>query len=121
MNQVRGIFGFTMEDNIGKIAFPAVQAAPSFPDCFPHMFGTRKDVRCLIPCAIDQVGSARGGGGQEGGGSGWRAGATHAPLHSSRFEKRVSAWPQRTAVPQCSTAHGRAGRGHLAQRAMPSS
>lgn len=25
MNQVRGIFGFTMEDNIGKIAFPAVQ------------------------------------------------------------------------------------------------
>ncbi|GLI58625.1 hypothetical protein VaNZ11_000360, partial [Volvox africanus] len=54
MNQVRGIFGFTQEDNIGKIAFPAVQAAPSFPDCFPHMFGQRKDVRCLIPCAIDQ-------------------------------------------------------------------
>lgn len=27
MNQVRGIFGFTMEDNIGKIAFPAVQAS----------------------------------------------------------------------------------------------
>lgn len=55
MNQVRGIFGFTMEDYIGKIAFPAVQAAPSFPDTFPHIFGTRKDVRCLIPCAIDQV------------------------------------------------------------------
>ncbi len=55
MNQVRGIFGFGMEDYIGKIAFPAVQAAPSFPDCFPHMFGTRKDIRCLIPCAIDQV------------------------------------------------------------------
>lgn len=54
MNQVRGIFGFGMEDYIGKIAFPAVQAAPSFPDCFPHMFGTRKDIRCLIPCAIDQ-------------------------------------------------------------------
>jgi len=54
MNQVRGIFGFTQEDNIGKIAFPAVQAAPSFPDSFPHMFGERKDVRCLIPCAIDQ-------------------------------------------------------------------
>ena len=27
MNQVRGIFGFTQEDNIGKIAFPAVQAS----------------------------------------------------------------------------------------------
>ncbi len=25
MNQVRGIFGLTPEDNIGKIAFPAVQ------------------------------------------------------------------------------------------------
>lgn len=31
------------------------QAAPSFPDTFPHMFGKRKDIRCLIPCAIDQV------------------------------------------------------------------
>lgn len=102
MNQVRGIFGLGMEDNIGKIGFPAVQvrraggrcgmprqcvrtlksactwehnwgpglhallegraaalraaqAAPSFPDTFPHMFGTRKDIRCLIPCAIDQA------------------------------------------------------------------
>lgn len=54
MNQVKGIFGFTTDDNIGKIAFPAVQAAPSFPDSFPHMFGDSKDVRCLIPCAIDQ-------------------------------------------------------------------
>jgi hypothetical protein len=25
MNQVRGIFGFTTDDHIGKIAFPAVQ------------------------------------------------------------------------------------------------
>jgi tryptophanyl-tRNA synthetase len=50
----RGIFGFQNEDNIGKIGFPAVQAAPSFPDTFPHMFGTMKKLRCLIPCAIDQ-------------------------------------------------------------------
>jgi tryptophanyl-tRNA synthetase len=54
MNQIRGIFGFTMDDYIGKISFPAVQAAPSFPTSFPHMFGSRKDIRCLIPCAIDQ-------------------------------------------------------------------
>lgn len=54
MNQVRGIFGLTESDNIGKIGFPAVQAAPSFPCVFPHIFGSRKDVRCLIPCAIDQ-------------------------------------------------------------------
>ena len=39
----------------GKIAFPAIQAAPSFSNSFPHMFGTRKDIMCLIPCAIDQV------------------------------------------------------------------
>lgn len=30
------------------------QAAPSFPTSFPHMFGERRDIRCLIPCAIDQ-------------------------------------------------------------------
>jgi tryptophanyl-tRNA synthetase len=34
-----------------------VQAAPSFPDTFPHMFGEGKKLRCLIPCAIDQVGA----------------------------------------------------------------
>ena len=30
MNQVRGIFGLTPEDNIGKIAFPAVQVPSPF-------------------------------------------------------------------------------------------
>ena len=54
MNMVRSIFGLTESDNIGKIAFPAVQAAPCFASTFPHMFGERRDLRCLIPCAIDQ-------------------------------------------------------------------
>eukprot|EP01135_Chromosphaera_perkinsii_P006793 Nk52_evm2s591 gene=Nk52_evmTU2s591 len=56
-NQVKGIFGFDDSTCIGKIAFPAVQAAPSFSKSFPHIFGTSKkgkDVQCLIPCAIDQ-------------------------------------------------------------------
>ncbi|CAG9464959.1 unnamed protein product [Pedinophyceae sp. YPF-701] len=53
-NQTRGIFGFAGETNIGKIMFPAIQAAPALPDTFPHMFGSNKRVRCLIPCAIDQ-------------------------------------------------------------------
>jgi len=53
-NQVKGIFGFDDSVNIGKHAFPAIQAAPSFPTSFPHIFGTRADVPCLIPCAIDQ-------------------------------------------------------------------
>lgn len=55
LNQVQHIFGFTPEDCIGKIAFPAIQATPSFPPAFPHMFGVRADIGCLIPCAIDQV------------------------------------------------------------------
>lgn len=54
MNQAKAIFGFTDSDNMGKMAFPAVQAVPSFSNTFPHIFGERKDVFCLIPCAIDQ-------------------------------------------------------------------
>ena len=37
------------------MAFPAVQAAPSFSTTFPHIFGNNADIQCLIPCAIDQV------------------------------------------------------------------
>jgi tryptophanyl-tRNA synthetase len=53
-NQIKALFGFTDSDNIGKIGFPAVQCAPCLSDCFPHIFGARKDATCLIPCAIDQ-------------------------------------------------------------------
>lgn len=53
-SQVRGCFGFKMEDNIGKWMFPAIQAAPSFSVCFPHIFPPKKQVFCLIPQAIDQ-------------------------------------------------------------------
>lgn len=53
-NQVKGIFGFGDSDVIGKIAFPAIQAAPSFSSSFPFIFGD-KNLPCLIPCAIDQV------------------------------------------------------------------
>lgn len=73
-NQARGIFGFTDNDCIGKIAFPAVQAAPCFSSSFPQIFGrdsvgeingcecdrtekatvAQTSVGCLIPCAIDQ-------------------------------------------------------------------
>ncbi|XP_015085713.1 tryptophan--tRNA ligase, cytoplasmic [Solanum pennellii] len=52
-NKVVGIFGFTGEDHIGKVSFPPVQAVPSFPSSFPHIFGN-ENIRCLIPCAIDQ-------------------------------------------------------------------
>lgn len=53
-NQVKGIFGFGDSDCIGKISFPAIQAAPSFSSSFPFIFKGRKDINCLIPCAIDQ-------------------------------------------------------------------
>jgi len=53
-NQVKGIFGFDDSSPIGKIAFPAIQAAPSFSSSFPFIFGDKKTVPCLIPCAIDQ-------------------------------------------------------------------
>ncbi|XP_076069136.1 tryptophanyl-tRNA synthetase isoform X2 [Oratosquilla oratoria] len=53
-NQVKGIFGFDDSSVIGKIMFPAIQAAPAFSSSFPLIFGGKKDVPCLIPCAIDQ-------------------------------------------------------------------
>ncbi|XP_041351527.1 tryptophan--tRNA ligase, cytoplasmic-like isoform X1 [Gigantopelta aegis] len=53
-NQVKGIFGFGDSDCIGKISFPAIQAAPSFSSSFPHIFNRKTNIPCLIPCAIDQ-------------------------------------------------------------------
>uniref|UniRef100_A0A0K0ET40 Tryptophan--tRNA ligase, cytoplasmic n=1 Tax=Strongyloides stercoralis TaxID=6248 RepID=A0A0K0ET40_STRER len=53
-NQARSIFGFTGEDSMGKSAFPAVEAAPCFSTSFPQIFNNKKDIPCLIPCAIDQ-------------------------------------------------------------------
>ncbi|KAI9261502.1 hypothetical protein BDA99DRAFT_547261 [Phascolomyces articulosus] len=53
-NQSKKTFGFTDEDAIGKLHFVAIQAAPSFSNSFPQIFGENKNVPCLIPCAIDQ-------------------------------------------------------------------
>lgn len=43
-----------LQDHCGKVSFPAIQAAPSFSNSFPAIFGGRSDIPCLIPCAIDQ-------------------------------------------------------------------
>ena len=40
--------------NIGKSHFVAIQAAPSFSNSFPQIYGTQSHIPCLIPCAIDQ-------------------------------------------------------------------
>jgi len=53
-NQAKATFGFNDSDNIGKIHFAAIQAAPSFSNSFPQIFGEVSNIPCLIPCAIDQ-------------------------------------------------------------------
>lgn len=55
-NTCNGIFGFDGSSNIGKVAFPGVQAAPSFASSFPVVLNASResDMACLIPCAIDQ-------------------------------------------------------------------
>lgn len=53
-NQAKAIFGFTDSDNIGKHAFPAVQAAPALSSSFPVVIPNDGPMPCLIPCAIDQ-------------------------------------------------------------------
>ncbi|KAI8908247.1 hypothetical protein DFJ77DRAFT_503687 [Powellomyces hirtus] len=50
----RATFGFVDSDNVGKLHFVSVQAAPSFSNSFPQIFGPKGDIPCLIPCAIDQ-------------------------------------------------------------------
>ncbi|KAI8813775.1 hypothetical protein BJ742DRAFT_378980 [Cladochytrium replicatum] len=50
----KAVFGFKDSDNVGKLHFVSIQAAPSFSNSFPAMFGEKGDVPCLIPCAIDQ-------------------------------------------------------------------
>lgn len=42
LNQMRGIFGFSESDNVGKWAFPPVQAVPAFSNSFQHIWGERK-------------------------------------------------------------------------------
>jgi len=53
-NQAKGIFGFDDSTVIGKIGFPAIQAATSFSSSFPQIFNGRAEIPALIPCAIDQ-------------------------------------------------------------------
>ena len=60
-NVSKAAFGFDDSSSIGKLHFVSVQAAPSFSNSFAHIFGTRSDIPCLIPCAIDQLVTLREG------------------------------------------------------------
>ncbi|KAJ2159633.1 tryptophan--tRNA ligase [Coemansia sp. RSA 552] len=53
-NMAKATFGYNDSDCIGKIHFPSIQAAPALSSSFPAIFGSAKDIPCLIPCAIDQ-------------------------------------------------------------------
>lgn len=52
-NQIRGIYGLTLENNIGQLIWPALQCAPAYSSSFPSIFG-KESVPCLVPMAIDQ-------------------------------------------------------------------
>ncbi|KAG5504344.1 hypothetical protein JKF63_04793 [Porcisia hertigi] len=54
-NAVKNTLGISDSDNVGKIAFPATQAAPCFSTSFRRILQNNdRPMRCLIPCAIDQ-------------------------------------------------------------------
>ena len=53
-NQIKGIFGLTGSENCGKVAFPAIQAAPCMASCFPHIFPANSKAMSFIPMGIDQ-------------------------------------------------------------------
>nr|CCC92005.1 putative tryptophanyl-tRNA synthetase [Trypanosoma congolense IL3000] len=57
INTVKNTLGLTDSDNIGKVAFPATQAAPCFSSAFPQVLADSKrgaPLQCIVPCAIDQ-------------------------------------------------------------------
>ena len=53
-NQIKGIYGLDLNDNVGMIAWPCMQAAPAFNHSFPHVLG-KEPIRCLVAMAIDQA------------------------------------------------------------------
>jgi tryptophanyl-tRNA synthetase len=55
VNRVKKIFGVCDEHPSGMVYFPAVEAAPCICSSFPHIFGKRTDIPCLVPAAVDQV------------------------------------------------------------------
>ncbi|AEQ32410.1 tryptophanyl-tRNA synthetase [Acanthamoeba polyphaga mimivirus] len=55
------IYGFKDDVNLGQISWAPYEQAPAMCGAFPHLFGDRRDVMCLVPCAIDQAPYFRSG------------------------------------------------------------
>jgi len=69
-NQIRGIYGLTLDNTVGQLSWPCFQCAPAYSSSFPQIFHadskdyivtpdrTRtyvgKQKLCLVPMAIDQ-------------------------------------------------------------------
>jgi tryptophanyl-tRNA synthetase len=69
-NQIRGIYGLNLNNNMGELSWPSFQCAPAYSSSFPDIFhkdgkysqvypdGTRdyigEQIYCLVPMAIDQ-------------------------------------------------------------------
>lgn len=69
-NQIRGIYGLNLNNNMGELSWPAFQCAPAYSSSFPDIFhkdgkysrtypdGSRDyigdQIYCLVPMAIDQ-------------------------------------------------------------------
>ena len=52
-NMIHGVFGLDLNNSVGQISWPCIQAAPAFSTSFAHIFKNRQ-VFCLVPLAIDQ-------------------------------------------------------------------
>ena len=68
-NQMRGIYGLTLDNTVGQMSWPCFQCAPAYSNSFPdilHPTGPYNElldgskvyigshIRCLVPMAIDQ-------------------------------------------------------------------
>lgn len=52
-NQVEGIFGLNLNNNIGQLVWPSMQSAPAFSTSFKDIF-KGKTIPCFVAMAIDQ-------------------------------------------------------------------
>jgi tryptophanyl-tRNA synthetase len=52
-NMIHGVFGLDLNNSIGQLSWPSIQAAPAFSTSFDNVFQDRQ-VHCLVPMAIDQ-------------------------------------------------------------------
>ncbi|KAE9398309.1 Nucleotidylyl transferase [Gymnopus androsaceus JB14] len=51
----KATFGFTDSDNIGKIHFASIQAAPAFSNSFPQIFGTTSNIPASSPAPSTKI------------------------------------------------------------------